>query len=54
MLRTYVNVATAEERLAKLLAANTEQEKRRAQLKREMDKIKKAQEHLEGLSVQGD
>ena len=41
---------TADERLAVLLAANPQDELRRAQLKREMETISKAQEHLEGLS----
>ena len=40
----------ADERLAILLAANPHDELRRAQLKREMETITKAQEHLEGLS----
>ena len=39
----------ADERLAILLAANPQDELRRAQLKREMETICKAQEHLEGL-----
>ncbi len=43
-------MSTATERLVILLAANPEQEHRRAQLKREMETIKKAQEHLEGLT----
>ena len=41
---------TADQRLAILLAANPHDEHRRAQLKREMETISKAQEHLEGLS----
>ena len=40
----------ADERLAILLAANPHDELRRAQLKREMETITRAQEHLEGLS----
>ena len=40
----------ADQRLAILLAANPQDELRRAQLKREMETIRKAQEHLEGLS----
>ena len=40
----------ADQRLAILLAANPQDEFRRAQLKREMETISKAQEHLEGLS----
>ena len=40
----------ADERLAILLAANPRDEFRRAQFKREMETISKAQEHLEGLS----
>ena len=43
-------IQTASERLAILLAANPEQEHRRAQLKAEMETIKKAQEHLEELT----
>lgn len=39
----------ADQRLAILLAANPQDELRRAQLKREMETICKAQEHLEGL-----
>ena len=40
----------ADERFAILLAANPQDEFRRAQLKRELETISKAQEHLEGLS----
>lgn len=41
----------AQERLAILLAANPEQEQRRAQLKKEMDTITEAQERLESLTA---
>ena len=40
----------ADQRLAILLAANPQDELRRAQLQREMETMSKAQEHLEGLS----
>ena len=46
------NLYTADQRLTILLAANPQDEHRRAQLKREMETISKAQEHLEGLSVE--
>ena len=44
------NSYPADQRLAILLAANPQDELRRAQLKRETETICKAQEHLEGLS----
>lgn len=43
--------SSADERLAILLAANPQDELRRAQLKRELETISKAQKHLEGLSA---
>lgn len=41
---------TANQRLTILLAANPHDEHRRAQLRKEMETISKAQKHLEGLT----
>jgi len=49
-VRKEADIGVVEERLAQLLAANPEQERRRSQLKKDLDTITKAQDRLDDLA----